>query len=80
MHTLKKKIHLVIIIDTLFIIQQELRFLLPHLNIDMLLIGPGVSKKVDGKEMEMGNIRVTIQKGVYHQCKTENPDLVLGEW
>ena len=64
---------------SMYFCPQELGYLLPNVNIDLVLIGPAVSKKVSGKLVQIRNVQITLQKGLYHKLHLTKPDLVIGE-
>ena len=44
------------------------------------MIGTKISKKLDGKVVEMRNVKVTLHRGLYHTVDLETPpDVVIGE-
>jgi len=61
----------------------ELAWLLPKIEIEILLIGPGVPRELDGAEEEhgqAGDVRTKLLRGFYHDvAESKEPcDLVVG--
>ena len=44
------------------------------------MVGPKLSKKLHGKVIEMGNVKVSLHRGLYHKLLNDSPpDVVIGE-
>ncbi|KAI0228265.1 Zinc finger MYND domain-containing protein 15 [Lamellibrachia satsuma] len=57
----------------------ELGVLLPDRKLCITMIGPKLSRKLHGKVIEMGNVKVTLHRGLYHTFTCViTPDVVIG--
>jgi len=44
------------------------------------MVGPTLSKRLHGKVIEMGNVKVSLHRGLYHKLSSDSPpDVIIGE-
>lgn len=52
--------------------------MLPVPKLEIVMVGMELSKKVDGKVVEKGKVKITIRKGCYDKIKLSRPSVVIG--